>query len=525
MLLRTIMVVALLAGAIVGTTSPAQAYDTRTVRIESGWVRGTAGADHRVFSGIPFAAPPVGANRWRSPQPVQPWTGVRDATVPGDRCAQTTDVWGLPASDSEDCLYVSVTTPRPSPYDRPKPVMVWLHGGTLLKGAGSDYEPRRLAARGDVIVVTVNYRLGIFGFFGLPGLPDAGSFGLEDQVAALRWVKRNAAAFGGDPRNVTLFGESSGAQTACALLASPAATGLFQRVITQSGNCWVGGPAAGGLTRALEVPVWVPRAAHDAHGSALAAAAGCTDAATAVTCMRAKSTADLLAMEPLALPAYGTPVLPENPDQVFAEGRFHRVPMMTGIVRDEGTMFASLFFGGMTEQQYRDGLAGIFGEHAAAIEAEYPASAYPAPVQAAAALIGDLDWALTANQSDRLFGRQSPVYAYEFTDRTAPQLFPFAPDVRPLASHGSELSFLFGVTWTTAPLTTAQRELGDTMIAYWARFAATGDPNRFGLPAWPRVDAAGASPYVQRLDLGPQGIGSFDRRAEHNLAFWEGLLG
>ncbi|MEV4746063.1 carboxylesterase family protein [Streptosporangium sp. NPDC049248] len=509
-----------------GGAAPATAggANPMTVRTDSGWVRGRAGKDHLSFQGIPYAAPPVGELRWRSPRAVTPWQGVRDATAPGDRCAQTADIWGLPGSEAEDCLYLDVTAPAGG--KRPRPVMVWLHGGSLTKGAGSDYDARRLAVRGDVVVVTVNYRLGVFGFFGYPGLENPGAFGIEDQQAALRWVRRNAAAFGGDPRNVTLFGESAGAHSVCAQLASPSAAGLFHRAITQSTPCGTGTFEGTALRPVLDIPLWVPRAAHDGHGQALAAALGCADPQTALACLRDKPVADLLAQQPLPLPAYGNAVLPEDPSKVFEEGRFHRVPMLTGITRDEGTLFTSLLFPPMTAGEYESAVNGKFGAAGSDVLAEYPPDAHGgSPLQTVAAVMSDLDWAWPARDTDLLLARHVPTFSYEFTDRTAPELFPLPNGIRPLASHGSELSFLFGVGWESAPLTPEQRRLGDTMIDYWSRFAAAGDPNRPGLPVWKRVRPGHGTPYVQELSPGRDGIRPFDRASAHNLGFWDELAG
>ncbi|MGC5010976.1 carboxylesterase/lipase family protein [Streptosporangium sp. DT93] len=495
-----------------------------TVRTDAGLVRGTVAAGHRLFQGIPYAAPPVGDLRWRSPRPVTPWRGVRDATAPGGRCAQVADVWGLPASDTEDCLYLNVTTPAREHGKRPRPVMVWLHGGGMTRGAGSEYDARRLAVRGDVVVVTVNYRLGIFGFFGHPGLEDSGAFGIEDQQAALRWVRRNVSAFGGDPGNVTLFGESAGSHSVCAQLASPSAAGLFHRAIGQSSPCRTGEPAEGRPRPILDVPLWVPRAAHEGYGQSLAATAGCTDPATALACLRGRSVADLLALQPLPLPGYGNAVLPEDPAKVLGEGRFNRVPILTGVTRDEGTLFAALMFQPMTAERYEATLTERFGADGPAVLARYPLGEHGgSPLQALGAVMSDLDWAWPARDTDLMFARYVPTYSYEFADRAAPVLFPLPNGVAPLASHGSELSYLFGVGWESAPLTGEQRRLGDVMIDYWSRFAATGDPNRPGLPTWRRVRPSDGTPYTQGLAPGRGGVGPFDRSGAHRLSFWDDL--
>jgi para-nitrobenzyl esterase len=207
------------ATAAMGSTAVAdEPRDPAVVRVEDGLVRGTVADDHRLFQGIPYAAPPVGERRWGSPRPAEPWDGVRDATEAGSPCAQGGDFIGDVPSAEEDCLYLNVTTPRSagSDTDRQLPVMVWIHGGGFMWGSGGIYGAEKLATQGDVVVVTFNYRLGLFGFLAHPALDGgpaehlSGNLGIEDQQAALRWVRENAAAFGGDPDNVTLFGESAG---------------------------------------------------------------------------------------------------------------------------------------------------------------------------------------------------------------------------------------------------------------------------------------------------------------------------
>ncbi|WP_030451867.1 carboxylesterase/lipase family protein [Herbidospora cretacea] len=521
------------AAALTATALPAAAATTppdrhhggqaATVRVDTGWLRGTSAKDHRLFQGIPYAAPPVGELRWRSPQPVAPWPGVRAATAPGDRCAQLPGVTSLPGSDSEDCLYLDVVVPASASPDRRRPVVVWLHGGGLMTGAGSDNDARRLAVRGDVVVVTVNYRLGILGFYGHPGLENSGAFGIEDQQAALRWVARNAAAFGGDPRNVTLAGESAGSHSVCAQLASPSAAGLFHRAIMQSSACRMGDFAAAGVTPFLGVPLWIPREAHEGYGQVIAAGLGCADPATALACLRGKPVPELLAQTPLPLPGYGNAVLPEDPAKVFAEGRFHRMPVLSGTTRDEGTLFASVLFTDPGQEAFGAAVQKNFGDKAAAVLAKYPPSAHGSPLQAAAAIMSDLEWTWVARDNNLLFAEHVPTYAYEFTDRTAPPLFPLSHGVRPLAFHSSELSYLFDTSSLTTPLNRQQRRLSDTMIDYWTRFAATGTPNGPGLPRWQPVRPGDPTPYVQGLGLGPGGVGPWNQAAAHNLAFWDTL--
>ncbi|MGW2994628.1 carboxylesterase family protein, partial [Streptomyces sp. NPDC001193] len=216
----------LTATAVPATATPSgspytAARNGTVVRTDHGLVRGVSHGSYTTFLGIPYAAPPTGPLRWRAPVPPAGWRGVRDATTAGQRCVQMPTPGAGAVLGSEDCLHLNVTTPTPKTAGAKRPVLVWMHGGAFLGGSGGDYRTERLALRGDAVVVTVNYRLGIFGYFGHPGLGSAPPFGLADQQAALRWVRSNAERFGGDPANVTLFGESAGALGICAHLTSP----------------------------------------------------------------------------------------------------------------------------------------------------------------------------------------------------------------------------------------------------------------------------------------------------------------
>jgi para-nitrobenzyl esterase len=231
---RWASLVSVMLALLVPPARPADAAPI--VMTGSGPVRGVRGPAVDSYQGIPYAQPPTGDLRWRAPRPVRPWTTAIDATTPGPACAQNEP--GKPAGTTlpgsgEDCLYLNVTTPR----GQRRPVIVWIHGGGNTAGTGSEYDATRMATRGDVVVVTINYRLGVFGFFGYPGLSGSGAFGLQDQQAALRWVRANAAAFGGDPGNVTVAGESAGGVDICAQLTAPGSAGLFARAILQSGSC------------------------------------------------------------------------------------------------------------------------------------------------------------------------------------------------------------------------------------------------------------------------------------------------
>jgi len=518
-------VAAAAAGAMVGSTVavPAAAEGTSghdatnaVVRTDAGPVRGTLAPDHRTFQGIPFAAPPVGALRWRSPQPPRPWSQPRDATKPASMCAQS---GGGPVSTNEDCLYLNVTTPRFAGA-RLRPVMVWVHGGGNSLGSAGEFDARRLAVGGDAVVVTTNYRLGVFGFFGHPALADSGGYGLEDQQAALRWVRRNAAAFGGDPGNVTLFGESGGSYDVCAQLTSPPARGLFHRAIMQSGSCSSSWPNNGVIHGVPAGSPWQPRSQADAAGVALAARLGC---AGSVDCLRRLPAADLLPDaegSTLTAVAYGSRILPDRPDRALAAGRFHRVPVMSGTTRDEGRLTTAYAPQPFTEEQYQRLLAEAFAAKAPQVAARYPSTVHGSPGLAWSAVLTDRSWSCAQLTDDRLLARRTPTYGFEFADRQAPTgYFQFPADLPAGAFHFSDVPYLFDVAGFGATFTPEQQRLADQMIRYWARFARTGDPNGRGLPVWSRFRTSN----VQSLAPDDGGIRPVNLDEEHQCAFWASL--
>jgi len=499
------------------------------VHTDRGTVAGMYSGDARAFLGIPYAAPPIGALRWRPPQPAARWSGVRQATQPGSACAQTgSPVSGVPATTtSEDCLYLNVYTPRHE-RGRRLPVMVWIHGGAFTGGTGSDYDGAAIAAKGDVIVVTINYRLSAFGFLALPALDNeggadsSGDFGLLDQQAALRWVQHNAAAFGGDARNVTEFGESAGAASVCANMASPPAAGLFARAIAESGCL---------------IPL-TSRQAGEVQGAALAASLGCADPAAAAVCLRAKPAADILTAEGSQSwsPTDGGPTLPLQPPQAFIAGRYNHVPLLQGTNHDEGRFFVALQFDAqgspLTAAGYPGALAAIFGPTAVSfIAGEYPLADFASPDLALAAVQTDGEFACPALLADRL-AAGSGVYGYEFSDPSPPNFLPLHPTFPLGAAHSLELQYVFQRVplFDTVPsFTPAQLVLSDQIIRYWTAFAATGNPNGGngnsrpapGLAPWPAFTAQ--QPQIQ--ELVPGGVATVpaaDFATDHRCAFWSG---
>ncbi|AGC43855.1 carboxylesterase [Myxococcus stipitatus DSM 14675] len=500
--------------------------DPARVVTRSGPVRGTVTDEVRVFQGIPFAAPPVGDLRFRAPQPVAAWSEDRDATKPGNRCPQPPDAFGAP-SNTEDCLFLNVVTPRAASPRHRRPVMVWIHGGMGHVGAGSDHDTRRLAQVGDVVVVSFNYRLGMLGNLSHPGFERSGHFVLEDQQAALRWVRDNIGAFGGDPGNVTLFGESAGATNVCKNIISPLSEGLFHRAIIQSGPCTLSWPENGIFPGTPATGPSRSQAETEAGGVLDAKALGCTDAdpVRAAACLRHDVTIqrfiDRVTSATGLGGGYGLPINPvANPVE---GGQFNKVPVLIGNTRDESRLFVGLAFDGtenpVTPAMYEALTNSSFGAHGAAVRARYPLSAFRSPSEAWAAVLTDRVWACTTLKSARLFASHMPVHMFEFAD-PHPVMSPEQP--RPSGAwHGSDVAMLL---WPVlkpvdeALFTPEQRALSDSMIRYWASFARTGSPNHAGAPEWPRYELS--RPYTQSLAPGAGGIGNVDFAAEHHCDFW-----
>jgi para-nitrobenzyl esterase len=507
------------------TTPPAADVPARgaTARTSSGVVSGAVSGTVRRFRGIPYAAPPVGPLRWRSPQPAPRWTGSRPATRSGPSCAQGDPAkpGAMLAGSSEDCLSLDVVAPRTGGR---RPVMVWVHGGGNTSGSGSDYDAARMAARGGVVVVTINYRLGVFGFLGHPGLPGSGTFALQDQQAALRWVRANAAAFGGDPHDVTMFGESAGAVDICAQLTSPQSAGLFDRAILESGSCLTRVPSYAGLDRTVHLNTkdfWVPASSSEATGAAFATTGLRCTGAGAITCLRGKSPAALLGAVTRTGaafdPAYDTTTLPEDPAPALRRGRIHRVPVLSGNNHDEArltTMIIELLAGKLTPDTYRAALRSTFGRSKAeAIEHHYPVPAGGDAGLAFATMDTDRVFVCPQLQTSQALARRTRTYGFEFAEPSAPTLSPYYGARPPGAAHTSELASLFDLRnggpyqgTKKTELTPAERELGNTMIDTWTAFARTG---RTAWPAYPTVQS-----------LAPQHIGPVDAWKTHHCDFW-----
>ncbi len=475
--------------------------ENTTVRVPSGLLGGIASADGSmtVFKGIPYAAPPVGDLRWRPPHPPLAWDGVRAADTFGPICPQLDQVPGsfyqqefyLHAEpQSEDCLYLNVWTAAQAEIER-RPVMVWFHGGALVEGSGSlpSFQGEALANKG-VVLVTVNYRLGVFGYLAHPALSAeseqhvSGNYGLLDQIAALRWVRDNIAAFGGDPGNVTIFGQSAGAMSVFALLVSPLAGGLFQRAIGQSGS-----PFSFREQRTLHLA--------EQAGLQRAADWGASEPAE----LRALPTATLLGTRDPAAFANrpGLTIdgwaLPDSPANMMADGRRHPATLLVGATADEGTSLA----GGMSldPATFRQQAEQRYGERAAEflrlyrLESDADASRAQIASMSDMMFAGMRAWA----EAQRAHGPQ-PAYMYYFDRKVPGRNSAFYG-----AFHSSDLYYVFGTLHTTdRPWEAADQRLADVMTSYWANFAATGNPNGAGLPEWPAYDR----PDEQVMRLGEQ---------------------
>ncbi len=486
------------------------------LRIANGVLEGVVSADGKVrtFKGIPYAAPPVGSLRWQAPQPASPWTGIRKAVEYGPRCMQGpvfSDMVFHDAGPSEDCLYLNLWMPA-TPSPKPLPVMVWIYGGGFV--AGSTSEPRQdggnLSKLG-VLVVSFNYRLGIFGFFSHPelaresGHESSGNYGLLDQVAALKWVRENIATFGGDPSNVTIFGESAGSFSVSALMASPLAQGLFQRAIGESGAFF-------GSTLSLK-----PHDVTEKAGVEFAKSALGTDSLAA---LRARPADELLKAASKSgtfrfAPNIDGYFLPANVAAVFADGKQSHIPLLAGWNADEGSYRS--FFGkdAPTAQNFVAHARKLFGDRADAFLKLYPATSDEEARQSAEDLSGDQFTAFSTWKwlEMQLKTGNSPVYRYEF-DQTlpVPEGVTKGPAAELRAPHAGEIEYVFQVLSSkNLPWRPEDRKVSDLMGKYWTNFAKTGNPNGTGLPRWPAYGKGSGYP-VMHISATPQALPDSHRK-------------
>jgi para-nitrobenzyl esterase len=557
---RFVLGCVLLASTLIGcgdSSSSATTPRGLVVETASGPVEGLE--DDGVFSyrGIPYAAPPLDDLRWKPPIEPEPWTETLATTERSRACAQTAFL-GLAspgALPSEDCLYINVDTPAEG---SDLPVMVWIHGGGFTVGEGVQADGGTagdlIARETGTVVVSMNYRLGQLGFLAHSSLteesPDdtSGNYGLLDQTAALEWVRKNIAAFGGDPNNVTIFGESAGAFSVCSHLASAKSAGLFHKAIVQSGSC--------------ERP-WSTLEAAETQGDAFAETLGCDSADDVLACMRAKPTKDVLAALPQA-PNFGfTPsdepggswgpifdgsFFTEQPRDSFASGNFNRVPTIVGFTREEARLF--VWIGELadptfevTEENYVDLIARFLGgntELAQRAAEEYPLEDYSEPAVALAAVATDTIFRCPGKTEVAKLAAFTPAYLYQFEYPDGRSQLELAiqfgvldgelPSYGLEAFHGADMPYVFGYSpilgfdlsdglelilyeWEAG---TADERMWLDMLCYFSRFAATGDPNAPGAVEWPGYDEE-ADPYLA-LDK-TVSVGS---NAAEKCDFWDG---
>ncbi|MBP2329280.1 para-nitrobenzyl esterase [Kibdelosporangium banguiense] len=445
------------------------------------------------FRGVRFGLSTEGERRWRPPEPSGKWTDTLTATQFAAQCPSGNSV---EKGASEDCLFLNVYAPENvASGSRDLPVMFWIHGGANASGSASDYDPSLLVQQEGVVVVTTNYRVGVLGFLAHPAIDGEGhpaaNYGLLDQQVALRWVRDNIRAFGGDPGNVTVFGASSGGLNILNHMMSPGSAGLFQKAVVQSGAYQPDTPAL---------------SASQERGIAFADRIGCADQSTG--CLRGKSLADVLANQGKTNTASSAfnqssvdgDVIPQTQRSAFRQGKFHRVPVMQGVTRFEGRAIPSQS-PDMSARDFDDVAANYATTASRALSkvlAEYPLDRYPDPFQAASAVVTDAAFACPALNSNRVMSVHTPVFAYEFDEGSAD----------PAASgHYADVEYLFQVAWTAK----AESEMGRTMRHHWAQFARTGSP---GDSTWrPFTSQDG---YVHAIGSGA----GKDFNGEHHCGFW-----
>jgi para-nitrobenzyl esterase len=514
-----------------GLGTPAFA-GTPTVTVEQGVLSGVEVGSVDEFLGVRYAKPPVGDLRWRPPQPVSPGQQQLDASQFGNNCAQGNSPWGTPSS-SEDCLFLNIYVPTATGgsqlWQRKLPVMVWIHGGGFTAGDGAAYDPTGLVQEGNVIVVTINYRLGALGLFAHPAL-DAenhllANYALMDQQLALKWLKRNIPGFGGDPDNITIFGESAGGISIYAHLVSPLASGLFQKAIIESG-----------------APDYITLQQSETDGVTLAGKVGCDQGTQQqiAACLRAVPVSELLTNQATETGAIidGT-LLTQPPADAIARGQLNQVPIMNGTNHDEFRLVIAFDFdlagAPLQASGYQAAIetlgsflpgTGYPTSDVPAIVQQYPLSAYPSPDLAAAQVITDGTISCPAFEMDKLLSALVPVWAYQFSDENAPSIvappvsFPYG------AAHFSELQYLFNMSALTIPgtpaLTPAQLGLATRMKRYWTAFATNGDPNSVkDVPHWRNFDQIRSNPMQSLDEPTPRAVFRFAE--EHQCDFWQAL--
>lgn len=506
--MRSCTAVATMAMALISGVLPASAADANRVTVESGTLQGTTNSDKSVsiFKGIPFAAAPVGDLRWKPPRPAPSWKGVRQADKFGSACLQTDifgDIYFRDAQPSEDCLNLNIWVPARAPAGK-LPVFLWYYGGGFVAGGNSEprYDGENLARKG-IIVVEPNYRLGVFGFFSHPeltresGQNSSGNYGMLDEVAALQWVVRNIAAFGGDPQNITIGGESAGSLSVSALMASPLSRNLFQKALGESGAFFPSRTTSG-----LHLK---PLAETERVGVSFAESLGAASLAE----MRAKP-ADQLLQAAAKLGrgfAFGPNIdgyfLPADLFDVYTRGEQSHVPLLAGWNADEGKIMVLTNSQPPTAKSFSQDAHARFGDQAEQFLKLYPAGTDDEALRSAEALSGDdfIAYSTWKWIDMQIKTGGSPVYRYHFEQVPAAKpgaIIGGIPAAEAGARHACEIEYVFqtlkskeGVPWTANDF-----KVSDAMASYWVNFVKNGNPNASSLPEWPRSESKDGFPVM-----------------------------
>jgi carboxylesterase type B len=536
LLLSSLTVLAVASPAAVATgsaSSPSQLPISQgtgrvVVRTPDGALRGNRAHDVDSFLGVRYAQAPTGHLRWAAPKPVKPWKGVRPAEAYGNRCPALPSSNG-PLSLTEDCLFLNVQRPAKTRSGERLPVYVWIHGGGLVNGSSNQHDGTKIVRETGIIVVTLNYRLGVLGFLAHPALTaaqgESGNYGFMDQQQALRWVRRNIAAFGGDPHRVTIGGESAGGWSVCGHLSAPGSRGLFAGAVIESGSC-----------------ISWPQADADSFADQVASPVGCPATAdpAAIACLRRMSVQALLDagnnwFGPLLVS--NTPTLPQDPFLAVTSGAFNRVPVLIGANRDEGRTFTDGDIG-WTQAQYEQWVRDNFGPDADAVLAHYPWPATSDRFTGAyleAAILTDAGFLAGIGGCSGRFLTNAiagyvPTFSYQFDHRTG-------PGVRPLpgyvwgAGHAAELAYMWPSFDNGIPIAptfnAAERRLAHDMVAWWGNFIRSGAPGSVRGTSWPRLDASlGPKARLLSLRAGGRSTSISDARlsAQHHCDFWDALF-
>lgn len=521
---------AFVAGVIIASLVQwiAREESTFLARTRHGVVKGVMVEGVNAFLGIPYAAPPVGKLRWEPPRHTRKWGVMTTDKVP-PHCVQS--IFGFERGQ-EDCLYLNVWTPDLFPA-KPYPVMVWIHGGGFTVGHSYETTPgQQLAKQGNVIVVSINYRLGALGFMAHPeltreGKGTSGNYGMLDQIYALQWVQNNIKNFGGDENNITIFGESAGGMSVCNLLTSPLAQGLFHKAIIESGPCFSPYPGLDFMEK---------------QGLTMEQRLGCDKANNKLDCMRSKSPEDILAAMPPApgmvfgeedeywMPNIDGRLFVEQPLTSLQQGRFAQVPVINGNNANEGSllvMFGHEYqFKKLTPEKYPDRIRYLVrdDEKVRQVLQQYPLEKYADPGEALSQVFGDHSFVCHEKWTSDALAKKTPVYSYYFSYPDADFVLPKARDLG--AFHSAEVQFVFGhsMAWLKNTFSGKEKVLSDNMMGYWTQFARLGNPNgeedtRQTAVLWPEYGATG-----QRLQLDTTLIEKSGADTDALCRFWQGLV-